>query len=884
MAMTGNEIRTSFIKFFESKGHKHVRSSSLVPHNDPTILFTNAGMNQFKDYFLGNRIPEFKKAVTSQKVMRAGGKHNDLENVGRTDRHHTFFEMLGNFSFGDYFKKEAIEYAWEFLTELLEIPVEKIAVSVFEDDNEAFDIWHEVIGIPKDRIGRLGEKENFWSMGDVGPCGPCTEIHYQMNPFQDGRNVQESLEADDGTFLEIWNLVFMQYNQEADGTRNLLPKPSVDTGMGLERVASVIQHVNSNYESDLLSGLVSHIKKNVSNPKGSLAEIEVSARVISDHIRASVFLISDGVIPSNEGRGYVMRRIIRRAARHGKELGYTTGFFAELVDFFLPMMQDAYPEIAENKDYIKLLLDQEERRFSATLNQGIKILDNLLEKLSSSNQKEADGAEIFKLYDTYGFPPDLADDILQDHGFSYNRADFNKAMEEQRQRAKADQDTKKVDLKVSQVYLDLLNKGLTNEYVGYQTLEIETEIKVILKDGQQVNEIKTGDKLEILLAKTPFYAESGGQVGDHGEINHDEFRIVVTDAQCPTEGLNLCFGEVIKTTTAIATIKENTPVIAGVSKSARRATENNHTATHLLQAALRTVLGDHVKQAGSLVNEDKLRFDFSHYAPVNKEQIQDVENIVNQAIRSNEDVLVEEMSFDKAVETGAMAIFGEKYGDQVRVISAGTFSKELCGGSHTSKTGNIGFMKIITEESIAAGIRRIEALTGSAALEYIQNNLNTLDNVAQKLKVPMTDVAERIDQMVQQAKEKEKIIEQLKKDAQAAEAQKALSDVKTIGKYSTLITQVDSEADLKSQAGALLKSLKSGVVMLAKVTDNEKISVILSITKDLTKQLNAGQLIKELSPIIDGRGGGSPNMAQCGGSNPAAWDQMRKELENRLSA
>jgi alanyl-tRNA synthetase len=878
MAMTGNEIRKSFIAFFEEKGHKHVRSSSLVPHNDPTILFTNAGMNQFKDFFLGNQLPEFKRAVTSQKVMRAGGKHNDLENVGRTDRHHTFFEMLGNFSFGDYFKKEAIAYAWEYLTKTLEIPEEKLVVSVFVDDQEAFEIWNKQIGLPADRIGRLGEKENFWSMGDVGPCGPCSEIHFSLYPLKDGKSVQQALEDDDGTFLEIWNLVFMQYNQEVDGSRVALPNPSIDTGMGIERIASVIQGFKSNYGTDLLSGLVEYLKNNAPNPKEKDEEMEVSARVIADHIRAVVFLVSDGVIPSNEGRGYVMRRIIRRAARHGKEMGYQPGFFSDLVDIFVPMMSEAYPEIIENKEYIQILLTQEEKRFSNTLNHGMKILDEIIEKYGETGEKKVSGEEIFKLYDTYGFPADLAEDILQDNGLEYDKEDFKMCMEDQRQRAKADQSTKKVDLKVSSVYLDLLEKGLQNQFVGYNNLEVETKILAVISKGSGTNTIQEGQFVEVLLEKTPFYAESGGQVGDTGEIIHNEFRILVKDTQSPVSGLMICHGVVSSMTQSQVEINDSTSVIGRVDKKNRMAIQVNHTSTHLMQAALRTVLGDHVKQSGSLVNAEKLRFDFSHYAPLTPEQLNDVEKIINQKIRENETVSDESLDFDSAVKSGAMAIFGEKYGDTVRVVTAGASSKELCGGCHTSSTGNIGVFKLISEESIASGIRRIEALSGELAIGYIQDNINNMESISQALKVPMLEVPERLGQMINQIKEKDKQIEQCRNEIQQFTADQALQQIAKAGEIDVLILKTDPQADLKSMAGTLLKKMKSGVVLLSKIPDSGRISVVLSVSRDLTEKIHAGNLVKELSPIIEAKGGGSPNIAQCGGSKPEGWDKFQKDL------
>ncbi|MFH2131183.1 MAG: alanine--tRNA ligase [bacterium] len=884
MAMTGNEIRQSFIQFFESKGHKHVRSSSLVPHNDPTILFTNAGMNQFKDYFLGNQKPEFTRAVTSQKVMRAGGKHNDLENVGRTDRHHTFFEMLGNFSFGDYFKQDAISYAWEYLTDVLKLPKDKLVVSVFEDDQESFDLWHELIGIPAANIGRLGEKDNFWSMGDTGPCGPCSEIHYRLQPLREGYTVQKSLEEDDGTFLEIWNLVFMQFNREEGGALTPLPKPSIDTGMGIERIASVVQNYKSNYESDLLSGLVNSVLENAPQPSGSVNESIVSARVIADHIRATLFLIADGVIPSNEGRGYVLRRIIRRAARHGKELGYQPGFFSDLGIEFVPMMSDAYPELKESQEYSKILIEQEERRFSATLNQGMKILGELLDDHRNKGIGEISGQEIFKLYDTYGFPVDLAADILQDQGFTYDRAAFENAMAEQRERAKSAQDAKKVDLKVSAIYLDLLEKGLGNSYVGYKKTETQTIMSAMIKNGQLTDTLSKDDKLEIILAESPFYAEAGGQVGDKGDITSDEFRIIVTDTQSPAAGLNIAFGTVASITAPEIKITPNYPVTASVSLKRRREIECNHTATHLLQAALRAVLGDHVKQAGSLVNDEKLRFDFSHYAPVSKEQLQDVENFVNQRVLENMDVVADEMSFDEAMKTGAMAIFGEKYGDEVRVVSAGSASKELCGGTHTARLGNIGFVKIISEESIAAGIRRIEMMTGKKALAYVQQNIQILDDIAQTFKVPLAEVADRVNQLIFQLKEKDKLIAQLQKNAQTAAAAAALDQAKMIGDIRTLIMKVDGEVDLKSQAIALQKAMGSGLIMLARIANESQISVVIATSKSLSPRLQAGNLVKELAPIISAKGGGSPTIAQCGGSNPSAWPKLVAELEKRIAA
>lgn len=880
--MTGDQIRAIFVDYFESNGHKHVRSSSLVPHNDPTILFTNAGMNQFKDYFLGNQVPEFKRAVTVQKVMRAGGKHNDLENVGRTDRHHTFFEMLGNFSFGDYFKKEAIEYAWEFLVRYLRLEKERLAVSVYREDDEAFAIWHDTIGVPVEKIGRLGDKDNFWSMGETGPCGPCSEIHYRLRPLPEGKSVQQCLEEDDGTYLEIWNLVFMQYNREPDGTRRPLPKPSIDTGMGLERITSVVQNTISNYGTDILGAMVIQIAAAARYAIGRSKEGDVSCRVIADHLRASAFLIADGVVPSNEGRGYVLRRIVRRAARYGKVLGFRAGFFSNLVEGLALVVRKSYPEIVESKEYIALLLEQEEKRFDATLLQGMKILDALVARLNASGEKIADGAEIFKLYDSFGFPADLAEDVLRDNGFTYDRKAFDSEMEKQRLRAKTAQEGKNVTLKINEAYPQLMEEGLGNSFVGYDSKRIESKISAVLKDNVRVDAIKTGDRIEVVAEETPFYAESGGQVGDRGEIVHDEFRIKIYDTQSPVSGLNIAKGEVVNCNRKEIDIID-CPVLLAVDVKQRERTERNHTATHLLQSALRTVLGEHVKQAGSLVNAEKLRFDFNHYAQVTKDQLNDIEALVNRAIQTNEKVEAEIMPFDRAVDSGAVAIFGEKYGDQVRVLTAGSSSRELCGGCHTGRTGNIGPFAIVGEQAIASGIRRIEAVTGSTALQWTQSRLNVLDGISQRLKVPMLEVEERFRQMERQSKEREKSIEALQKKLQMVAAEKFVSQVQPIGSVDTLILQVEEDVNLKSLAYMLLQHLNSGIILLGQIK-KEKISVLIAVTKDLSGRFNAGRLIEELAPTISARGGGRADIAQCGGGNPTGWPELKKRFEEQIEA
>jgi len=876
--MTGSQIRQAFIDFFLQKDHKLVRSSSLVPHNDPTILFTNAGMNQFKDYFLGNQTPEHNTAVTCQKVLRAGGKHNDLENVGRTDRHHTFFEMLGNFSFGGYFKEEAIAYAWEFLTQTLGLDSSQLAVSVFNEDQEAYDIWANQVGIPVERIARLGEKENFWSMGDTGPCGPCSEIHFLLHPLKEGQTPQESLEADDGCFLEIWNLVFMQYNRDLSGTLTPLPNPSIDTGMGLERITSVVQGKTNNFETDLLSETVGEIAKQAGYVLGSQTEGDVSCRVIADHLRASVFLIADGVIPSNEGRGYVLRRIIRRAARHGKELGLRPGFFAGLVDFLVPQVQGTYPEVEESAGYIKILLTQEERRFDATLTQGLKILRELTDQLTQDQQKVASGESIFMLYDTYGFPPDLALDILEDKGLSYNQEEFEAAMNAQRDRAKNAQENREGELQVSGVYVELSKQGTKQQFVGYQSSESTSEILGVVREGALVTQLSTGETADFFLAQTPFYAEGGGQVGDQGELVNDQVRVKVLATHSPLPGLNLCTAKVVSGQLDLSQTNE---ITAKVDLKRRRATEANHTATHLLQAAMRTVIGEHVKQAGSLVNDEKLRFDFSHYAPVTTEEIGEIEALVNRMVRDNHDVGAEEMDFDQAVATGAMAIFGEKYGDDVRVVSAGDASKELCGGCHTSRTGNIGLFKIISEQAVSSGIRRIEAVTGELAFEFVQANQGVLEKLAQRYKVSLDQVGERSDQVFEQAKSKDKELAQLKQKLAGFEAQQALAATEQIGEVQFL-SYATEDPNLRDLAAQFLKAMDSGVLMLYR-TEAQKVSVVVMVSKDLQDRFKAGALIKELSPLVEGRGGGKPDFAQCGGTKPEGVQAFTQALREKLA-
>ena len=876
--MIGDDIRNAFIKYFESKNHKHIRSSPIIPYQDPTILFTNAGMNQFKDYFLGNQEPQFKTAVTSQKVLRAGGKHNDLDNVGKTPRHHTFFEMLGNFSFGDYFKKEAIEFAWEFLTKKLLISEEKLAVSIFNDDDEAYNIWANTIHIPKDKIVRLGEKDNFWSMGNTGPCGPCSEIHFDLLGLQNGISTQESLKSDDDRYLEIWNLVFMQFNRSENGTLSSLPKPSIDTGMGLERITSVVNGHYSNYDTSFFTPIIKEISKKANYTYGTSKSNDESCCVIADHIRAASFLISDGVLPSNEGKGYVLRRIIRRAARYGKLLGFKPGFFSNLTKIFVPLMETAYPELKESSKHIQKILTQEEHRFSATLNQGLKLLYEIVERDSSTTTKNVAGAEIFKLYDTYGFPKDLAEDILTENGLTFDETSFDLAMEEQKTRAKAASETDNIDLRIEKVYPDLAEKTQGNQFVGYNQLEIQTEILAFIKEGKQVSEVNQGDTFEILLQETPFYAEGGGQVGDKGTLFNDQFRMQILDTNRPIENLIVSKATLIETTMEKLSLKETSKVTASVNPVLRNHTELNHTTTHLLQAALRNVLGSHVKQAGSLVDPNRLRFDFNHYAPVTKAQLLDIESIVNENIRKNDSVFDQQMSYGAAEKTGAMAIFGEKYGDFVRVVSAGEFSIELCGGCHTGRTGNIGVFKIISESSIASGVRRIEAVTGAKALDWIQIQLTTFEQIGAELKVTPQDSAKRVHKLNELLKEKEIIIETLKTKTEKYIAEKILCQVELIHDMNVLIHMISEKIDLKSQADLIRKKLKTGMVLLGCV-ENKKISIVIAITKELTQKYHAGKLIRSLAPYVEGKGGGKPDIAQCGGNYPAGWEKFKAEFK-----
>jgi len=858
---TTAEVRQAFLDYFEQHGHTPVESSSLVPGNDPTLLFTNAGMVQFKDVFIGRDDRSYTRATSSQRCVRAGGKHNDLENVGYTARHHTFFEMLGNFSFGDYFKREAIQYAWDFLTKTLGLPEDKLWVTVFETDQETEDIWLKEMNISPERFSRCGEKDNFWSMGDTGPCGPCSEIFYDH-----GENIwggpPGSPDEDGDRYIEIWNLVFMQYNRDAQGQLTNLPKPSVDTGMGLERLAAILQNGHSNYDIDLFQALI----KTASELTGETNLENKSLRVIADHIRSCAFLIVDGVTPGNEGRGYVLRRIIRRAIRHGYQLGQKKPFFNQLVDALDREMGDAYPELRKAKDHVIKVLLTEEKRFAETIEQGMKILDDVINKLED---KVIPGDVVFKLYDTYGFPTDLTADIARERKLELDMSGFEVEMEAQRQRARSASNFG------SEQSVQVLIDGET-DFTGYEKLEDEVNVIALYKDGEEVDSLSNGDEGMIILDQTPFYAESGGQVGDHGQLtfaSNGSFQVSDTRKQGGS-----VFGHIGLVTEGL--LKVGTAVTAQVDMASRQATALNHSATHLLHAALRKILGDHVQQKGSLVDANRLRFDFSHFEPISQNQLNEIEIMVNQQIRNNLPVETKVMSQADAKESGAMALFGEKYGDSVRVLSMGDFSIELCGGTHAKAVGDIGLFKITHETGTASGVRRIEGVTGAAAIDWMQADQERLDRVAQLIKASRDNVEDKLAQLLNKTKTMEKELEQVKsKLASAAGSDLASSSVEING-VKLLATKIDG-ADVKALRETMdqLKNKLGTAIILLSAVDGEKITLIAGVTKDMTDKVRAGDLVKFVAEQVGGKGGGRPDMAQAGGNDPAALPAALASIE-----
>ena len=860
--MTGKEIRAQFFNFFQKKGHTLVESSNLIPKNDPTLLFTNAGMNQFKDVFLGLEKRDYIRAVSSQKCVRAGGKHNDLENVGRTARHHTFFEMLGNFSFGDYFKKEAIAYAWEFLTVELGLSKDRLYVTVYTDDDEAADIWHEQEGVPRERIYRFGEKDNFWSMGDTGPCGPCSEIFWDNGPGTGCGSPDCAVGCDCDRYMEIWNNVFMQFNRDKDGSMTPLPKPSVDTGMGLERVSAVMQGVTSNYDTDLLQGIIRHIETICGKKYRDDEKDDVSMRVIADHSRATTFLICDGVLPSNEGRGYVLRRIMRRAARHGKMLGVSEPMLYRVVDAVNMMMADAYPELLERENYVKKVIRAEEERFIETLDRGLAILNEETAALKAKGDKVLSGEVIFKLYDTFGFPVDLTADIVEAEGLTLDEDGFALCME--KQRVKARENWKgSGEQGLASIYKELHGSGIASDFVGYTEQTAYSTISAIVKGGVLVEEANAGDEVEIITAKTPFYGESGGQAGDTGIISTGAAHIEVEGSSRPFTDLIVHRGKVVS-----GNVRNGEAVDLKVATAGRTATARNHTATHLLQAALREVLGDHVKQAGSLVTPDRLRFDFTHFSPMTAEEIRRVETIVNGHIMGNATVDAREMAATEALAGGATALFGEKYGDVVRVVRVGDVSMELCGGTHVHGAGEIGFFKIISEAGIAAGVRRIEAQTGNGALAVVHQMEDEQRSVAALLKAEGVSVLDRVEKLLSAQRELQKELEGLQAKMNASKSADLVQQVREQNGVKILSVKVDGDAKAMRELSDTLKDrIGSGIIVLG-TADGVKANLLVAVTADLTARWKAGDIIRAIAPIVGGNGGGKPELAQAGGSKP----------------
>ena len=854
------DIRQKFLTYFNERDHEVVASSSLVPGNDPTLLFTNAGMVQFKDVFLGQDKRSYNRATSSQRCVRAGGKHNDLENVGYTARHHTFFEMLGNFSFGDYFKKEAIHYAWEFLTDVMNLPPEKLWVTVYDEDTEAANIWLKEIKVSPERFSRIGDKkggkryesDNFWAMGDTGPCGPCTEIFYDHGADVAG-GPPGTPEEDGDRYIEIWNLVFMQYDRSPDGKLNPLPKPSVDTGMGLERLAAVMQNVHNNYEIDLFDNLIRPIAK-LAKEKDLTNK---SLRVIADHIRSCAFLIADGVIPSNEGRGYVLRRIIRRAIRHGHKLGLRDAFFYKLVKPLVDEMGEAFPELASAQANVEKVLQQEEHRFAETLDQGMGILE---EAISALKGKTIPGDTVFKLYDTFGFPVDLTADIARERNLDIDMAGFEKEMEAQRERARKAG-------KFEADYSNNLEVEGETEFTGYDHVDDKGTITHLFKDGKTVDSLQQGEQGIVVLDRTPFYAESGGQVGDQGTLESKDFRFEVKDTQ-KQKDVFTHIGEVTK-----GQLKVGDTVASKVNSSERRDIAYNHSATHLMHAALRQILGDHVTQKGSLVDADRLRFDFSHFEPISPQQINQIETLVNDKIRANYSVDTKLMKPDDAIAAGAMALFGEKYGDEVRVLSMGDFSVELCGGTHVSRTGDIGLFKIISETGVAAGVRRIEAVSGRGAFLWVQKQQSRLQQIASLVKGSEENLNDKVKQLLENNRQLEKEVEQLKAKMASSQGSDLVSQATEIGGVKVLAARLDGvdAKSLRDTMDQLKNKLGSAAIVLAAV-NGDKISLVAGVTSDQVDRVKAGNLVNVVAQQVGGKGGGRPDMAMAGGNNPAALD------------
>ncbi len=868
---TSSEIRETFLKYFEDHGHKRVKSSSLVPENDPTLLFINAGMNQFKDVFLGLEKRDYKRATSSQKCMRVSGKHNDLETVGRTSRHHTFFEMLGNFSFGDYFKKEAIDCAWELCTKIYKLPPERLYITVFREDDEALALWRDRVGIPEERIFKMGEEENFWAMGDTGPCGPCSELHYDLGTSPAGHS-DCSLECECGRYVEIWNLVFMQFNRDASGKMIPLPSPSIDTGMGLERIACALQGVQSNYDTDLFQPIILEACRLTGTSYGEDENKDVSLRILADHSRAGAFLINNGVVPGNEGRGYVLRKLLRRAVRHGKMLGTTDPFLYTLTAMVCDLMKDAYPELSETREYSATIVKHEEEKFSATLDHGMQLLDEICERISKKGQRVLPGEELFRLYDTYGFPLDLTQEIATERELEVDEKGFYAEMEKQRERARVS--WKGAQKKIKPIYQELSDQELSTEFTGYtETRDVPCQVLAILEGDQLVEELAEGQTGEIVLDRTPFYAEAGGQVADKGTLQNDTTRASVRNVYSPIGDLHLH-----KVKVDSGRLKKNATALCNVSFVERTHTARNHTATHLLQAALREVLGEHVKQAGSLVAPDRLRFDFTHYRPLTSSEIREIEELVNSKIRENIEVQTQVRDLDEAIQEGAMALFGEKYQKQVRVVTLPGFSMELCGGTHVHRTGDIALFKIMSENGVSAGVRRLEAMTGEGALSRFFDNEALLGKLSGNLKVPPTELEDALQKIMRELKETNKELEELQLKLAQKESSNILEEVREVKGVQVLSQKVENldRNRLRQLADQLKNRLKTGVVVLGTHT-NSKVSLVAMVTSDLTDRINAHDLIGKIASLVDGGGGGKPDMAEAGGKDPSRLSEALEE-------
>jgi len=877
--MTGQELRNKFLQYFKDRQHTVVASYPLVPKNDPTLLFTNAGMVQFKDIFLGDEKREYTRAVTVQKCVRAGGKHNDLEMVGRTSRHHTFFEMLGNFSFGDYFKKEAIQYGWEFLTEIIGLPRDRLYISVFQDDDEAFNIWANDMKMPRERIFRMDEKDNFWAMGPTGPCGPCSEIFIDQGKNMGCGKSSCAVGCDCDRYLEIWNLVFMQFDRDTSGKLTPLPKPSIDTGMGLERLAAVVQGRTTNYDTDLMMSIINESAKITGCVYGKDDEVNVSLRVLTDHARASTFLIGDGVIPSNEGRGYVLRKIMRRALRHGKLLGQKNPFFHKITSKVIEDFKGAYPDLTSNSDFIKRVVLNEEESFGSTLNFGTQRLEEILQKVRKEKLSSIPGEEIFKLYDTYGFPTDLVEETAKDAGLKMDMAGYEKAMQEQKSKAMASWKGSG-EKEVAPFYKEFSQSSVPTEFEGYISNEENAKILAILKEETKIETANQGDDIELLVDRTPFYGESGGQVGDSGTAFNENVQLKLLNTIKPLPGLIVHKAKILN-----GSIKTGDSLTLRIDKLNRKNTALNHSATHLLHAALKEVLGEHIKQAGSLVAPDRLRFDYTHFSPLTEKERHKIESLVNEKVRDNIQVSTKEMEIEEALKEGAMALFGEKYGDRVRVVSVPGFSKELCGGTHVSATGDIGLFRIVSEGGIASGVRRIEAVTGAAAYHKVNSEHESLSAIRSVLKAPTNEELSKVKKLLEKNRELEKEILLLKEKIVSGKDSSEEDDIQKMGDISFLIKNLDGTdaKTLRTYIDNAKNKLKSGIVVAGSVADG-KVAMAAGVTKDLTKKFHAGNIIKEIAVIVGGSGGGRPDMAQAGGTHTDKLDEALKKAEEIIKA